>query len=309
MYNFCPACGTRVQRDWNFCENCGRRLLPVAGESTRGPAPAAQAVASGVASDAVAEPVTGAPGHEVQVTHPAGAEQSTLPDAATEAAAPQAAPLDAAGAASEQTPAQSAPPVFAPPVAVAPLRNRLALERVAILMLLSNGLYAFYWLYLTWKQYRDRTGARAEPVWHALTLMVPVYGLFRVHAHARAYRDLMLREGLPTSISPGRTVLAMLAIQALGVVGLGLSMRPPAQENVTAMFGIGGLSLVLMAWLLAGLQRNLNAYWANVAGDGLRDAPTGIGEVILAFLGILLWLDALDMSSPSVFQDLTTDIR
>jgi hypothetical protein len=74
------------------------------------------------------------------------------------------------------------------------------------------------------------------------------------------------------------------------------------------MFVLGGLSLILTAWLLGRLQRSVNAYWAKVAGDRLRDAPTGIGELVLAFAGVLIWLDALS-TGPSVFSNLTTDTR
>lgn len=189
------------------------------------------------------------------------------------------------------------------------LRNRLSIERVALLTLLCNGLYSLYWLYLTWKQYAAHTGAKAYPVWHALTLLVPVYGLFRLHAHARAYRDLMLQEGVRCTISPGRTVLAAVGMYALGGTALVVGARPLLPENIAAVFALGLLSLGLMAWLIAHLQSNVNAYWASVAGDRLRDAPIGVGEVLLAFLGVFLWMDALSVDSPSVFRYLATNSR
>ena len=68
---------------------------------------------------------------------------------------------------------------------------------------LSYGLYLFYWLYLTWKQYRDHTGQEVFPVWHALTLAVPIYGLFRTHAHVRSFKELMFSSGVTSTLSPG----------------------------------------------------------------------------------------------------------
>jgi len=70
------------------------------------------------------------------------------------------------------------------------LRYELSPQRILFMTIASYGLYLFYWYYVTWyyvtwKQYRDSTGANAYPVWHALTLLVPIYGLFRTHAHMR----------------------------------------------------------------------------------------------------------------------------
>ena len=40
---------------------------------------------------------------------------------------------------------------------------RISLPRIVSLTVLSYGLYALYWTYVTWKQYRDHTGATAYP--------------------------------------------------------------------------------------------------------------------------------------------------
>ena len=60
---------------------------------------------------------------------------------------------------------------------------RLSVGRVALLTVMSSGLYLFYWFYLTWKQLQTESSETHYPVWHALTLMVPIYGLFRMHRH------------------------------------------------------------------------------------------------------------------------------
>ncbi len=84
---------------------------------------------------------------------------------------------------------------------------------------LSYGVYLFYWYYLTWKQYRDHTGQEAFPVWHALTLFVPIYGWFRFHAHVRTYKELMLRDGAPNSLNPGWAVVIFIVSSLLGWIG------------------------------------------------------------------------------------------
>ena len=51
---------------------------------------------------------------------------------------------------------------------------RLSSGRVALVSILSGGLYIFYWFYLTWKQLESETRDQHYPVWHALTLFVPI---------------------------------------------------------------------------------------------------------------------------------------
>ena len=49
----------------------------------------------------------------------------------------------------------------------------LSTPRIFALSLISFGLYLFYWVYRTWDQYREHTGANVYPVWHALAMLVP----------------------------------------------------------------------------------------------------------------------------------------
>ena len=75
-------------------------------------------------------------------------------------------------------------------------RCRVQLWRVLTMTVVSAGLYLLYWFYLTWRLYRDSTGMKAYPVWHALTLFVPIYSLFRTHAHMRVYSEAMSAQNL-----------------------------------------------------------------------------------------------------------------
>lgn len=96
-----------------------------------------------------------------------------------------------------------------------PLRNLISTRRIALLTVLSGGLYIFYWFYITWKQYHDHFKAddNAYPIWHALALLVPVYGVFRTRAHMRAYKEAMLGRGVAATIAPWAAVVAMAFLQ------------------------------------------------------------------------------------------------
>ena len=88
------------------------------------------------------------------------------------------------------------------------------------MLVLTYGLYLFYWFYLTWKQYRDHTGEEVFPVWHALTQFVPIYRWFRFYAHVRVYKDLMINAGVPSSLSPFWAVVVMIISSTIFLVGL-----------------------------------------------------------------------------------------
>ncbi len=210
----------------------------------------------------------------------------------------------------------SAAPVNPPPLGTPQeLPYHLSLNRILLMSVLSYGLYLFYWFYLTWKQYRDHTGNDAYPVWHALTLLVPVYGLFRTHAHARTFRALMWNARLSSSIRPGWAWVAVLiagflvsvslrwawvAALIAGIVADNVSLLGYMQfawrgETLGAVIWFLVIDLIVMA-LIAGLllhlQSNINRYWNSRPNVRVRPARIGVGEVIFGILGALSWLAA-----------------
>ncbi|MBI4281875.1 MAG: zinc-ribbon domain-containing protein [Chloroflexi bacterium] len=174
------------------------------------------------------------------------------------------------------------------------LRYMIPLGRVLFMSVISFGLYVFYWLYLTWKQYRDYTGEEAFPVWHAMTQMVPIYSYFRVHAHMRVFAELMRGENLETTISPGWAVVAVVVSSGISWLSLG-GYYPGETTQSTAIVVVvmDTVSVGIIAWLLLHVQTNLNSYWHHRSGGKLLSAKVGTGEVIPAVIGGLLWLDTL----------------
>ena len=116
---------------------------------------------------------------------------------------------------------QTVGPASIPATGVRVLPYYLSPTRILVMTVLTYGLYLFYWRYLTWKQYRDHTGQEVFPVWHALTLFVPIYNLFRTHAHIRTYKELMVNSGVASTLSPGWAV----GLVAISVVLDGVSFN------------------------------------------------------------------------------------
>ena len=174
----------------------------------------------------------------------------------------------------------------------------ISLKRVLFMTALSYGLYLFYWLYITWKQYRDHAEEDAFPVWHSLTLLVPVYGLFRVHAHMRSFKELMLNANIHSSISPGWAVFLLLVTEVLTSISLRISGGFTGFVLLTQGIAILGAILditgiVLVSGLILHVQRNLNRYWDGLTNGGVTTSRIGVGEVIFGIIGALAWLDTL----------------
>ena len=193
--------------------------------------------------------------------------------------------------------------VTAPELLVAPperfLPNIIPLQRLLLMTVFSAGIYLFYWSYVTWKQYRDHATAlglpgKHYPVWHALAIgSVPIYGLFRIHAHFSAYRDLRIKAGLPPSVSPSvgvaMFILAGVLLIRVNRVSIGLELLLVA------------LSAAVIAILLYRLQKDINAYWRALAQTTTGNVPTSPWEVALSIVGVLWWaLMALQLLFPSL---------
>ena len=161
-------------------------------------------------------------------------------------------------------------------------------NRVVLLTVLSSGLYIFYWLYVTWRQYRDYTGETAFPVFHALCLIVPVYQFFRLHAHMQVYQELMEARSVPSTVSPLRAVLIYLGVVLLGLVSFMLpteGMLTPSQQVAYVVINIG--QTVLLAWMIWHAQTNINRLWQHCLGGRLGSTPLAPAEVVITILGCL----------------------
>ena len=162
-------------------------------------------------------------------------------------------------------------------------------NRVVLLTVLSSGLYVFYWMYVTWRQYRDYTGEVAYPFFHALCLAVPVYNFFRLHAHMRVFQELMDVRGVPSTLSPLRAVLIYLGVVLLGLVSFMLpaegALLTPSQQGAYVVINVS--QTVLLAWMMWHAQTNFNRLWQHYLGARLGPTPLAPAEVAITILGCI----------------------
>jgi hypothetical protein len=180
-----------------------------------------------------------------------------------------------------EVPAEQLPEVSQAPRAVLDSNAlRFSVTRLVVLSAVTSGLYFFYWLYSTWKQLQDETGDVYYPVWHALSLIVPVYGLFRLHKHMRVIQNLNERAGIESSLTPG---LVVVLIALNWVLGFGTREAVGFAALVLTL-----IRFTLLTTVIVWAQVNLNSYWRSSRGDALRNVPMKSGEVV--FIGVILFV-------------------
>ena len=192
--------------------------------------------------------------------------------------------------------------------------------RIVLMSFLSFGLYLMYWLYKTWKHYKEHTGEEGHPIWHGLTLIVPIYGSFRAHAHFRTYGELASRAGLDLRIVPGLAFAIVLSGWLLFIIIGSVSspefvqvvdpvtgeqvvdpetgqgefevIEPTRSELMTGLvFRI--INIALGIWMVFHAQTRFNFYWSNVFGGRLIGMPLGKGEIVVVVFGVLAWFSVI----------------
>jgi hypothetical protein len=117
------------------------------------------------------------------------------------------------------------------------------------------------------------------PFWHAVSLFVPIYGLFRFHANYR-----MINELLATTRSTERVRPLAAAATLLG--GNLLAAFPASSEQLLLLNVVVGMAMV--SWVIYHGQSGMNAFWdakrAPVSANGVR-----LGERLLIGFGAGLW--------------------
>lgn len=137
---------------------------------------------------------------------------------------------------------------------------------LAGLTLATFGLYAYYWLLATWRELRDESSdPTMHPVAHALSMFVPIYCYFRVHAHVRRIQKLARSRGALTGIGPGAAVSIWLVATWIGSA-TGRVPNSQADEYALGLAGLGLAANSLLALLLVKSQIALNAAWQNSEG-------------------------------------------
>ena len=156
-------------------------------------------------------------------------------------------------------------------VVAAPRRRPLWL--VGALAALSIGVYIPIWFGLTWAELRrERRDATMSPLGHALSLFVPVFGVWQAYRHFRVL-DSMLR-----AVDKTRGVDAVTAAIGTGIWWLTFThySLDPIFMLLDAVELAAGTAVVVYG------QRALNAYWRARPGPEVQERVTELDWMALA---------------------------
>lgn len=154
---------------------------------------------------------------------------------------------------------------------------------IGVLTLSTFSLYVFYWLYTTWRELKtERSDPQMYPFWHVLAMFVPIYNLFRFHAHIRTIRELAQSHRVPTSLSPGWCLVVWMIVGAIGMTSFRLSLRG-IETPVWLDYG----TTVALAAILAWAQSTLNTTW-HAAPRGVAPTRVHPGEWVTIVIGGLV---------------------
>jgi hypothetical protein len=156
-------------------------------------------------------------------------------------------------------------------------------SRIMVLSVVTSGLYFLYWLYITWRQLQTETRDIHYPVAHAFTMLIPVYGLFRLHKHVGVIQNLALRTEIEISLTPVLAVVLVGLYVVLGFVSTSL-------QSLAGLLVLNLIRFSLCTTTMILAQSTLNAYWKKSRGPSVQNAPIGAGETAIILLGFIYWL-------------------
>lgn len=165
--------------------------------------------------------------------------------------------------------------------------------RLIILSVISLGLYLYYWTYLTWKQLQSETQGVHYPVWHALTLLIPGYGSFRMHRHTRIITELAEKSGVETSLNPNLIFVLVILHAIFGPTPIFLANTFSEQILFAAVVNLT-IAITVIVWA----QAPLNRHWESSRGESASSAPVRLWEVFVALLGPVIWIVATQLPTP-----------
>ncbi len=150
------------------------------------------------------------------------------------------------------------------------------------LTIATGGAYLIVWAGRSWSMMkRERGDPEMRPLWHALSLVVPFYMIFRVHAHFRTLNELLARTGARER--------ANLAIAVGAFAGFPLTFIATGAFRT----GLRDGSVLLIAALCAGVvagygQHHLNAYLRSRTGASLVLRVGVLQWIALVVFGVLM---------------------
>ena len=160
---------------------------------------------------------------------------------------------------------------------------------VGLLGLFGSAGYGFFWLWMSWRELkRIRDDTSMHPFWHAFAIFfVPLYGLFRLHAHFRTIDELLKAGSVPVRAGAGLLTLVFFLLLTILYGGLVLGLGA-ADTNATA--SLAPLSILVVggayAYMVGTGQDALNAYYRSMSGVDVPERGHALEYLFIVLFGL-----------------------
>jgi hypothetical protein len=142
-----------------------------------------------------------------------------------------------------------------------------------VLTVLSLGIYLPLWLGFTWAELRRETGdQRMQPLGHALSVFIPVYGYWQVYRHFALIESGLERVGAKTRVDP---FSAMIGVVLWSLTFLHYSIDP-------IFVALDAIELLAATAVVVYGQRALNDFWRTRTGASVEERVLATDWVAMA---------------------------
>ena len=161
---------------------------------------------------------------------------------------------------------------------------------MALLTILSTGIYLPIWIGLSWAELRRETGdERMQPVGHALSMVVPGYNYWQIYRHFGLLAAQLAKVGAKTNLDP--------LSATLGAALFSLTFFHWSQDLVFTILNV--IELAAATAVVVYGQRALNAYYLARPGQPVDQRVLEIDWIALALAATNFVLVVLSYASPS----------
>lgn len=177
--------------------------------------------------------------------------------------------------------------------------NAQAPWRLALLSIVTFGIYKIYWFYRNWKHLKIHRSLDISPGWRTVGLFVPIYNIVLIYRQVRDIRDFANQSGFETYSSPGWLTFAYIFLSGILFRLAIYKWKLTDSEEFSGLTILRLLIDLLSIWLLVVVQKTLNRFWKKEQPELGMKSTFSAREIVLLVTGGFFWyLSLIGISIP-----------
>ena len=163
----------------------------------------------------------------------------------------------------------------------------VSIRKLTYMMILTTGLYGFYWFYRNWANYKNATGDDVSP------LVRSIFAVFFIYPLLNRIDQSLMQSKIQYGWSPKLLGMSLWLITAISMGSGLLTPLPTGELKHDALLDLRLvieviLQLVASLWVMCRIQRAINVLECDPLGESnSRSTRAGNGWMML---GVTLWM-------------------